>query len=290
MNRTISIAPVRKAVVVEASPQRAFEVFTAGIDSWWPKTHGIGAAPLVKSVIEPFVGGRWYTHHEDGKDVVVGHVRAWEPGARFVVGWEISADWKPDARARVRLGGGGALQPPRARAAPASRSSTATSSAWARARARRCAPGWTAAGRDPGVVRQASRTGSKIMSEFIVHGIPGSPYGRAVLIALEEKGARYRFQPVAPGTLRTPEHLALHPFGRVPVLEHRQFRLYETAAILRYLERVLPSPLLVPVGSQTAARVDQLMNINDWYLFQGPGNVIAFQRIVGPKLMGLAPG
>jgi len=98
LNRTISIAPVRKAVVVEASPQSAFEVFTAGIDSWWPKTHGIGATPLVKSVIEPFVGGRWYTHHEDGKDVVVGHVRAWEPGARFVVGWEVSADWKPDAR------------------------------------------------------------------------------------------------------------------------------------------------------------------------------------------------
>ena len=127
------------------------------------------------------------------------------------------------------------------------------------------------------------------MSEFIVHGIPGSPYGRAVLIALEEKGARYRFQPVAPGALRTPGHLALHPFGRVPVLEHRQFRLYETAAILRYLERVLPAPLLVPVTSQAAARVDQLMNINDWYLFQGPGNVIAFQRIVGPKLLGLAP-
>ena len=127
------------------------------------------------------------------------------------------------------------------------------------------------------------------MSEFIVHGIPGSPYGRAVLIALEEKGARYRFQPVAPGTLRTPGHLALHPFGRVPVLEHGQFRLYETAAILRYLERVLPAPLLVPTNAEAAARVDQLMNINDWYLFQGPGNVIGFQRVVGPKLLGVDP-
>ena len=98
MNRTISIAPVRKSLVVEASPQRAFEVFTAGIDAWWPKKHGIGATPITRSVIEPFVGGRWYTHHEDGKDVVIGHVRAWEPGARFVVGWEISSEWKPDAR------------------------------------------------------------------------------------------------------------------------------------------------------------------------------------------------
>ena len=127
------------------------------------------------------------------------------------------------------------------------------------------------------------------MSEFIVYGIPGSPFGRAVLIALEEKGARYRFQAVAPGTLRLPEHLALHPFGRVPVLRHGDFRLYETAAILRYLERVLPTPALIPAEARAAARVDQLLNINDWYLFQGPGNVIGFQRIVGPRLLGLAP-
>ncbi len=126
------------------------------------------------------------------------------------------------------------------------------------------------------------------MSEFIVHGIPGSPFGRSVLVALEEKGARYQFQPVAPGTLRTPQHLALHPFGRVPVLEHEGFRLYETAAILRYLERVLPAPSLVPFDSRQAARMDQIMNINDWYLFQGPGNVIAFQRVVAPKLLGMA--
>jgi glutathione S-transferase len=127
------------------------------------------------------------------------------------------------------------------------------------------------------------------MSEFTVHGIPGSPFGRAVLIVLEEKGARYRFEAVAPGTLHSPQHLARHPFGRVPVLVHGDFRLYETAAILRYLERVLPSPALIPNAARDAACVDQLLNINDWYLFQGPGNVIGFQRIVGPRLMGLRP-
>ena len=98
MNRTIAIAPVRKSVVVRASPQRAFEVFTAGIDRWWPKTHGIGTAPVRESIIEPFVGGRWYTRCEDDTDVVVGHVSVWEPAERFVVSWEISAAWKPDAR------------------------------------------------------------------------------------------------------------------------------------------------------------------------------------------------
>lgn len=98
MNRTISIAPVRKTIVVHAAPERAFEVFTGGIDRWWPKTHGIGSAPLRESIIEPFVGGRWYTTFEDGSEAVVGHVRVWQPAERFVVSWEISAAWKPEAR------------------------------------------------------------------------------------------------------------------------------------------------------------------------------------------------
>ena len=99
LNRTIKIAPVYKSVIVEATPERAFEVFTAGIDRWWPKSHNIGSAPIRESFIEPFVGGRWYTKLEDGTEVVTGHVRTWEAGARFVVTWEISADWKSDPRA-----------------------------------------------------------------------------------------------------------------------------------------------------------------------------------------------
>jgi uncharacterized protein YndB with AHSA1/START domain len=95
---TIKIAPVRKSVLVQASPERSFEVFTSSIDRWWPKSHGIGAAPLQETIIEPFVGGRWYTKCTDGSEVTVGHVRVWQPGQRFVVSWEISAAWKPDPR------------------------------------------------------------------------------------------------------------------------------------------------------------------------------------------------
>ena len=98
MTRTVPIAPVRKSVLVRATPAEAFDAFSPRIDRWWPKTHGIGAAPVRESVIEPFVGGRWYTRCEDGLDVTVGHVRAWEPGRRLVFSWEISADWKLDAR------------------------------------------------------------------------------------------------------------------------------------------------------------------------------------------------
>jgi glutathione S-transferase len=89
--------------------------------------------------------------------------------------------------------------------------------------------------------------------------------------------------------LRSPEHLARHPFGRVPVLEHDGFLLYETQAILRYLDRVLPNPALTPADPRRTARMDQVMNVNDWYLFQGVANVIVFHRVVGPRVMGLAP-
>ena len=127
------------------------------------------------------------------------------------------------------------------------------------------------------------------MSDFIVHAIPGSPFSRSVMAALEEKGASWRLAPVAPGTMRSPEHLARHPFGRVPVLEHGDFWLYETQAILRYLDRILPTPALSPSDARRLARMDQVMNINDWYLFHGDGNVIVFHRVVGPCVMGLPP-
>ena len=54
------------------------------------------------------------------------------------------------------------------------------------------------------------------MSGYTVHTIPGSPFGCAVLIALEKKGAAYRLAAVAPGTLRSPEHTA-------PALSWRAF-------------------------------------------------------------------
>jgi glutathione S-transferase len=110
-----------------------------------------------------------------------------------------------------------------------------------------------------------------------------------VLATLEEKDVAYRLKPVAPGTFQSAEHLARHPFGRVPVLEHDGFMLYETQAILRYLDRVLPQPSLTPDDPKRAARMDQAMNVNDWYLFQGVGNVIIFHRVIAPRLMGRAP-
>ncbi len=122
------------------------------------------------------------------------------------------------------------------------------------------------------------------MSVTIVRGIPGSPYMRAVLMTLLEKNAPYRLEPLGPGQHKSPDYLAKHPFGRVPVIEQDGFVLYETQAILRYLDRTLPTPAFTPADPRAAARMDQAMNINDWYLFRIIGVPVVFNRVVAPRI------
>lgn len=111
------------------------------------------------------------------------------------------------------------------------------------------------------------------MAAFVVHSVPGSPYGRSVLATLEEKGAAYRLQPVAPGGFRNEPHLSRHPFGKVPVIEHDGFVLYETQAILRYLDRIIPHPPLAPADARNVARMDQILNICDWSPLRTPSRL-----------------
>lgn len=126
------------------------------------------------------------------------------------------------------------------------------------------------------------------MPEFIVYGIPGSPFMRAALAALEEKSAAYRMQPVAPGEHRGEAYRAMNPFCRIPVVKHGDFVLYETQAILRYVDAALPGPALQPTDPKAAARMNQVMGINDWYFFPQVGSTVVFQRIVGPAILGSA--
>jgi glutathione S-transferase len=71
------------------------------------------------------------------------------------------------------------------------------------------------------------------MSDVIVHTIPGSPFARAVLATLEEKQVPWRLAPLVPGQHRQQPHLSRNPFGRMPAIEHGDFALYETQAIVR---------------------------------------------------------
>jgi glutathione S-transferase len=126
------------------------------------------------------------------------------------------------------------------------------------------------------------------MTDIIVHGMLGSPYMRAVQMGLEEKGAEYRIQVMGPGEQKSGAYLKKHPFGRVPLFEHGEFRLYETQAILRYLDDVFLEPPFKPSDPRAAARMNQIIGINDWYFFPKVAAVIVFQRIIGPVLLGTA--
>jgi len=59
-------SPVRKTINVNTSAEHAFHVFTDGFDTWWPRSHSIGASALLKAIIEAKSGGRCYQQSVDG--------------------------------------------------------------------------------------------------------------------------------------------------------------------------------------------------------------------------------
>jgi glutathione S-transferase len=127
------------------------------------------------------------------------------------------------------------------------------------------------------------------MSGITVYGIPGSPFLRSVEITLKEKDAPYRLHAMAPMETKSPEHLERHPFGRIPAFEHDGFELYETQAILRYLDQLFPAPPLTPAEPKARARMNQVIGIIECYFFPKAAAPIGFNRIIAPRLLGV-PG
>jgi len=89
-----SVTPVRKSITVNASVEHAFDVFTAGFDTWWPRTHHIGSSPMKKAVVEGKAGGRCYSEQVDGTSCDWGRVIVWDPPRRLVLAWQITPEWK----------------------------------------------------------------------------------------------------------------------------------------------------------------------------------------------------
>jgi len=124
--------------------------------------------------------------------------------------------------------------------------------------------------------------------KLTVYGFDASTYVRTVRMVLAEKGASYDLVPVnlETGENTQPEHLARQPFGKIPALEHGGKRLYETSAITRYLNDVLPGKSLIPDGTMDRARMDMAIAIHDSY---GYGALIGlaaqhlFPEFVGGK-------
>jgi uncharacterized protein YndB with AHSA1/START domain len=84
--------PIRRSIVVRCTPQRAFEVFTQEMSSWWPlDSHSIAANTQGRAqrvVVEPHEGGRVYEVRADGTEASWGEVRTWDPPARLILAWK----------------------------------------------------------------------------------------------------------------------------------------------------------------------------------------------------------
>jgi hypothetical protein len=96
MTATTKLAPVRKSITVDATLDRAFEVFTAGLGRWWPTAYSIGKTPMKNAIMEPRTGGRWYEIGEDGSECEWGDVLKWDAPNRVLLAWRIGPDWKYD--------------------------------------------------------------------------------------------------------------------------------------------------------------------------------------------------
>jgi glutathione S-transferase len=117
----------------------------------------------------------------------------------------------------------------------------------------------------------------------VLYGADYSVYARIAHLALHEKGVDHRIEPIDVFKGAPPAYLQLHPFGKIPALEHDGFRLYETGAITRYIDDAFQGPPLQPADPKARARMVQIMGIVDAYAYRPMIWDIVVERTMAPR-------
>jgi uncharacterized protein YndB with AHSA1/START domain len=94
MNVQAPATSVTKSITVEAPIERAFQVFTEEMQTWWPPEHHLLDAPLAEMVVEPRGGGDIYDLGTDGSKCRWARVLRYEPPTLFVFSWDIDLQWQ----------------------------------------------------------------------------------------------------------------------------------------------------------------------------------------------------
>lgn len=126
------------------------------------------------------------------------------------------------------------------------------------------------------------------MSDLILHGFSVSPYVRSARIALIEKGVNYHFNDIGFDHLATDDYARLNPFRKMPVLQQESFVLYETPAILSYIDEAFGSASLQPTNPKARAQMHKWLSIAAHYLYPAGVMQLFLQRIMFP-IMGNEP-
>jgi glutathione S-transferase len=121
------------------------------------------------------------------------------------------------------------------------------------------------------------------MSDPIVYGFPRSTYVNIVRLVLTHKNVPYTFHDLET-VMGKPEHLALHPFDRVPILRHDDFTIYETSAIASYVDEAFGGPRLTPQDVRPRGRMNQWISAVDSYYYPYMIYHVTHERIVFPEL------
>ncbi|MEH6360110.1 MAG: glutathione S-transferase family protein [Amylibacter sp.] len=124
------------------------------------------------------------------------------------------------------------------------------------------------------------------MADPVIYGPAFSTFTRSLRLTLEEKGVPYRLEEIniMEGAHQAPEHLARHPFAKVPAFEHNDFKLYETAAILTYIDEAFEGPSLRPAEPREKARMAQVLSIISSYAHSACIRSCFTQRVIMPML------
>jgi glutathione S-transferase len=119
-------------------------------------------------------------------------------------------------------------------------------------------------------------------------GAAYSVYSRSARLALAEKGVKYRFEEVDVFASGGPPaaHLERQPFGKIPAFTHDGLRLYETAAICRYVDEAFDGPALQPATPAGRAVMAQAIGICDSYLYRAGVWDIYVERLRVPARGG----
>jgi glutathione S-transferase len=118
------------------------------------------------------------------------------------------------------------------------------------------------------------------MSKVILHGFAPSSYVRTVRMALEHKGVDYDLVPLEFGS---DAHKAMHPFVKMPVMQHGDLTLFESSAICHYIDDAFDGPALAPSEAAGRAQMEQWISVVNDY-FYGPFiREFILQRIFAPS-------
>jgi glutathione S-transferase len=121
------------------------------------------------------------------------------------------------------------------------------------------------------------------MADVTLYGFPVSTYVIIARLVLTEKDVAYQFHDLET-EMGKPSHLALHPFNRVPILKHGDFRLYETSAIATYVDEAFRGEPLQPKEPRARARMHQWISSLNSYYYPSIVFHLNHERLVFPAL------